>query len=262
MEQICSVNNDKIKFAVKLASSSKVRKQSGLFFLEGLRLCLDAHENKVEIDQVFISDTSFKKWQNQLEDLLSSAQKVYIVNEAVSKKLSLTQSSQGIFCLAKMREDQDEKYLNFNSKYIALDNLQDPSNLGAIARTSEALGIEGIIMQNCCDIYNPKALRAAMGSLSRIMTFTVESLVDIIEVCKKNGMKVYSTTPDENALEISNVDFSGGTICIIGNEGNGVSEEVFNSSEKITISMLGRAESLNAATAATITMWEMIKNGR
>lgn len=259
MELISSVNNDKIKFAVKVATSAKHRKDNALFFLEGLRLCCDANLSGVNIMQTFVSEAVYEKQKSEIDSLLNGSKRAFIVTSAVANKLSLTKSTQGVFCVCQYIENNDCTSLDFKSKYIALENVQDPSNLGAIARTAEALGLSGLIMQNCCDYYNPKAQRASMGSLLRVKLFDVNSLLDTIALCQNNGMNVYATTPDSSAKKITDINLDGGVICVIGNEGNGVSDEVFEVCEKVTIPMLGRAESLNAATAATITMWEMMR---
>ena len=138
--------------------------------------------------------------------------------------------------------------------------MQDPANLGAVIRTAEALGINGAILYNCCDLYNPKALRASMGSILRLPVLISENLAEDIKAYKANGFKSYAAVPDSNARDITKVDFFGSDICVIGNEGNGVSNQVLSAcDELITINMLGRAESLNAFAAGAITMWEMLR---
>ncbi len=260
MELISSVSNEKIKFAVKIATSSKHRKENNMFFLEGLRLCCDASLTGVKIVQCFVSEAMYEKNKIEIDSLFASSKRSYLVTSPVSNKLSLTKSTQGVFCLCQYLTNNSGEALDEQAKYIALENVQDPSNLGAIARTAEALGIDGIIMQNCCDHYNPKAQRAAMGSLFRVKLFDVASLFDTLQSCQNSNMKVFATTPNVEATPITKLDLSGGVVCVIGNEANGVTQEIFDICEKITIPMLGRAESLNAATAATITIWEMTRN--
>ena len=98
-----------------------------------------------------------------------------------------------------------------------------------------------------------------MGSLLRLPVYESNNLVSDLVSLKEKGMKIYATSPDEKSLKITEASMSGGVVCIIGNEGNGVSDEVFAVTEKITIPMLGNAESLNASMAAAITMWEMMR---
>lgn len=259
MNRLDSVSNEKIKSAVKIASSSKVRKETGLFFLEGLRLCRDSAVTGAAIRYAFFTDKAYERFTEDAEFICSKAQEAYLISEAVADKLSLTQTSQGFFCLCEKERALPLSALDSDGKYIALENIQDPANLGAICRTAEALGIKGAILSGCCDRYSPKSQRAAMGSLLRLPVFETEDLCADIEAFKEKGMKVYATSPDFSAKKITEVPMDGGTVCVIGNEGNGVSEKVFALCEKITIPMLGNAESLNASMAAAITMWEMMR---
>lgn len=257
--KIESVSNDKVKLAVKVASSSKFRKETGLFFLEGLRLCRDAVLTGYEIECTFVTEASEKKFPEDISFITSASRNSYVVSEGVEKKLTQAQTPQGIFCLCKKRDISHK--IDYSGKYIALDNIQDPSNLGAVCRTAEALGISGAILYHCCDLYNPKAQRSAMGSALRLPVIESENLVETLLKLKSKGMKLYATTPDSKAEKITLEDMSDGVVAVIGNEGNGVSDEVFAVCEKVTVPMKGRAESLNASMAAAITMWEMMRNG-
>ncbi len=259
MISIDSVSNERIKSAVKIASSAKTRRQTGMFFLEGLRLCRDAAVTGYDIESFFVSARAYERFKDDADFIAEKAKSAFIISDLVENKLALTQTSQGFFCLCRMREDADISEVDFGGKYIALENIQDPANLGAVCRTAEALGISGVIVEGGCDIYSPKAQRAAMGSLLRLPVIRCESLTDTLEELKEGGMKLYATTPDSSAEKITVSDMSGGVVSVIGNEANGVSNEVFALCKKVTIPMLGRAESLNASMAAAITMWEMMR---
>lgn len=259
MISIDSVSNERIKSAVKIASSAKTRRQTGMFFLEGLRLCRDAAVTGYEIESFFVSARAYEKFPEDADFIAEKSKRSFIISELVENKLALTQTSQGFFCLCRMEEDMSEKDIDYSGKYIALENIQDPANLGAVCRTAEALGIKGVIAEGGCDIYSPKAQRAAMGSLLRLPVIRCESLRDTLCELKENGMKLYATTPDFSAEKITDSDMTGGVVCVIGNEANGVSDEVFAVCKRVTIPMLGRAESLNASMAAAITMWEMMR---
>ncbi len=259
MISIDSVSNERIKSAVKIASSAKTRRQTGMFFLEGLRLCRDAAVTGYEIESFFVSTRAYEKFTEDADFIAERSKRAFIISELVENKLALTQTSQGFFCLCRMREDMSEKEIDCSGKYIALENIQDPANLGAVCRTAEALGLSGVIAEGGCDIYSPKAQRAAMGSLLRLPVIRCESLRDTLCELRDKGMKLYATTPDAAAEKITDSDMSGGVVSVIGNEANGVSDEVFSVCQKVTIPMLGRAESLNASMAAAITMWEMMR---
>ncbi len=257
MERLDSTSNEKIKFAVKTASSARFRRENQMFFLEGLRLCRDAALTGVEIETAFFSEKITEKFSQDVEFISSAARHKFIVSAKVEEKLSQTESSQGFFCLCRMPEK--EYAVDSKGKYIALDNVQDPANLGAICRTAEALGIHGVIVYSGCDAYSPKAQRAAMGSLLRLPVLECDCLCEIVTECKRKGMKVYATVPDSTAKNIVNADMSAGVVAVVGNEARGISDEILEICDKITIPMLGRAESLNASMAAALTMWEMLR---
>ena len=259
MISIDSVSNERIKSAVKIASSAKTRRQTGMFFLEGLRLCRDAAVTGYHIDSFFVSSRAYERFKEEADFIAEKSGSAFIISDLVENKLALTQTSQGFFCLCRMKEESDISEVDFEGKYIALENIQDPANLGAVCRTAEALGISGVIAEGGCDIDSPKAQRAAMGSLLRLKVIKCENLSDTLSYLGENGMKLYATTPDENAEKITLCDMNGGVVSVIGNEANGVSDEVFALCKKVTIPMLGRAESLNASMAAAITMWEMMR---
>lgn len=259
MEKITGKNNDLIKNVKKLLSSSKQRKEQGLFVLEGARLVFDVLNSFYKVKCFLITEAALEKFNLKADEMINLSESSYIISDELAQKLSDTKNSQGVFAVCYMKE-ADDFLLNENSKLIALDNLQDPGNLGTIVRTAEALGVDGIIVGGGCDIYNPKVLRASMGSMLRINVTSADKLVEKLIELKLKGFAVYGTSPDSSAVPITEIDFSKGSVCVIGNEANGISDEVKNTCDSlVTIPMLGRAESLNAAAAASITMWEMLR---
>lgn len=255
---ITAKNNPKIKETKALLTSSKERKNSGLFVLEGVRLCCDAQKSGCKIKTVFYTENCAEKYADDIALLKNNCESFFVVSKDVLKSISDTVTPQGVVCVAEMCSN-DFEYRQ-GKKYIALDTVQNPDNLGAISRTAEAFGIDGMVIFGGCDIYNPKALRASMGALIRLPVKVCESLETEINKCKQLGLGTFATVPDRDAKDITKTDFSKGAFCIIGNEGNGVSKENIDlCDERITIKMSGRAESLNAAAAASITMWELVK---
>jgi len=255
--RIDSINNDKIKLSVKIAASAKSRKKEGLFFLEGLRLCRDAALTDAEIVYAFFTRNAAEKFKDDVDFIVSKAEACFEISDSVATKLAQTETSQGLFCLCRISTVKGE--IKPFGKYIALENIQDPSNLGAIARTAEALGIDGAIVCGCCDRFSPKSQRASMGSLLRLNIVEVNDLCSCLSELREKGFKLYATTPDTKATQITDCDMEGSVVAVIGNEGNGVTDKVFDICQKVTIPMLGRAESLNASMAAAITMWEMMR---
>lgn len=251
-------NNPKIKEVKALLTSSKDRKNSGLFVVEGVRLCCDALLSGCEIQSVFCTENCAEKYADEIKFLRDGCKAFYTVGNDVLKSISDTVTPQGVVCTVKMKQNSFE--YEKGKKYIALDTIQNPDNLGAISRTCEALGLDGMVVFGGCDIYNPKALRASMGALFRLPVCICQSLENEIDKCKKMGINVFATVPDRDAKSVTTVDFSKDVMCVIGNEGNGVSKEIIEKcTDRITIKMDGRAESLNAAAAASIIMWEMAR---
>ena len=258
MEKITARTNDKIKYAVRLGESASLRKEAGEFFLEGARLCYDAVQTGIEIKQAFFTAKALWKYSEYTESIIARSGICYEISAEVSQKLSDTENPQGVFCICKMRDDHFTLSLRPDGKYIALENLQDPSNLGAVCRSAEALGLDGVIVSGGCDVYNPKALRAAMGSSLRIPVISAENLAEFIGRANDSGMLTLASTPRSTATDIRKISMQGGVICCVGNEGSGLSEEVINAcGMQAVIPMSGRAESFNASAAAAILAWEL-----
>lgn len=255
---ITSKNNQGIKEIKEYLTSSKERRKDQIFVLEGVRLCCDALKSGCRILSVFATEDCQKRYAENVDLLKENCVDFYTVSDDVLKSMSDTVSPQGVVCTVAMKHNTFE--YEKGKKYIALDTIQNPDNLGAISRTAEAFGIDGLVIFGGCDIYNPKALRASMGALYRLPVRMCQDLKKELELCKEMGISSFATVPDRDAKDITKTDFSKGAICVIGNEGNGVSKEIIDlCDEKITIKMSGRAESLNAAAAASITMWELVK---
>lgn len=253
--KISSKDNPLIKLICSLQTSSKSRKENGLFVLEGLRICSDAYDNGIVFDKLIVSETFLKKQCDSINLLSQNSGQNFLVTDSLFLKISDTDSPQGIIALVKTPEEN--KNLDKNGRYLALENIQDPSNLGAISRTAEALGISGIVLKSCCDPFSPKSLRASMGTLLRLPLYLTEDLTAFIT---ERSLRSFACVVDSSAEKITSIEFKDGDILIIGNEANGITKETADAAhKKITIPMLGSAESLNAAVAAAIAMWELKK---
>lgn len=253
--KISSKDNPLIKLICSLQGSAKSRKENGLFVLEGLRICSDAYDNGIVFDKLIVSETFLKKQSDSINLLSQNCKQNYLVSDSLFSKISDTDSPQGIIALVKIPDNN--KTVDKNGRYLALENIQDPSNLGAISRTAEALGINGIVLKSGCDPFSPKSLRASMGTLLRLPLFLTEDLTVFI---KQHSLRSFACVVDSSAEKITSVEFKDGDVLIIGNEANGITKETADAAhKKITIPMLGSAESLNAAAAAAIAMWELKK---
>ena len=250
---ITSTSNGKIKNLIKCIKSAKERKKEDIFVVEGIRMFLEIpDEQHVE---TFVTERFFEKYEQYLMD-----KKVEFVSENVMHALSDTKTPQGVVSIVKRFHYAKETVCSGEQPLImALENLQDPGNLGTIIRTAEGAGVTGILMsQDTVDVYNPKVVRSTMGSVFRVPFCYVENLVEMIEQLKKQGFMTYSAHLQGKSFY--DYDYQKPTVFCIGNEGNGLSEELTNiTEEKIIIPMMGKVESLNAATASTVLMYEAMR---
>lgn len=239
---ISSRDNNRIKNVVRLIESARERKKQSLIVLEGERLVKEASE----IEELYYTEDYI------LEEIIKKSKKSFLVSKEVFKKMSDTVNPQGVIALVKRPEKITE--LNKNGKYIAFENVQDPGNLGTAARTAEALGIDGLII-NGVDVFSPKAIRASMGAVLRIPIIEPQN---ILEYIKNANMRIVGTVCKEGK-SIKDFTFKN-DIVLIGNEANGLTANAISICDEIvTIKMNGKAESLNAAAASSIICWEMTK---
>jgi RNA methyltransferase, TrmH family len=260
---ITSRKNEIIKNAASLSSSAEARREQGLFMVEGARLCCDASQSGVAIKILFFTAQANEKYGDYLSVIQESAEQVYEVESHVAALLSETKTPQGIFCVCAMQEHaQGLTHMEPNRHYLALENIQDPANLGAVLRTAEALGMGGVILAgSCCDVYSPKVLRSSMGAVFRLPFFIVDNMADAAKQLYEEGFITLAAVPDERAEKITELCFESPTVIVVGNEGNGLTIETITAcSRAVTIPMLGRAESLNASASAAILMWEMMRS--
>lgn len=265
---ITSRDNPKIKQLAKLYSSRKYRRETGLFVIEGVRGCLDAlrdnaeHDGLIDVAAVYYTERAV----GGSEDVLSVLERLpeskrFVITEEIADKISDTDSCQGIFVVAKC---PDKPFfgdaLKADGKYLILDELQDPGNLGTMIRTSDAVGLDGVVLTGgCVDLYNPKVVRSAVGSMPRVDIFVEKDSKLVLETFRERGIRTAAAVID-GGVEIKSFDFSGGCAVVIGNEGRGLAQEsVKLCSDRVSIAMHGHIDSLNAATAATIFLWEMTR---
>lgn len=256
---ITSRKNQLIKDTAALLTSVSQREDTSSYLAEGARLVEDAALSGVKILKLFYTPTAEKKYADYIAPAADNADEIYIVEDHVASLLSSTKSTQGVFAQCAYGENLTENKLV--GKIIVLENIQDPSNMGNMLRTAEALGIQSVLLcGDCCDVTSPKVLRASMGAVYRMNFVKAKLPAEASAVLKKEGYRLYGAVPSDKAELITKLDFSGKVTVAIGNEGNGLTEDFKNICDGlVTIPMAGRAESLNAATAAAIVMWEMTK---
>lgn len=256
---ITSTSNPQIKRLLQLQKKSKARMEERMFVVEGLRMFLEVPTERVE--KVYLSETFYNKKNQELNLKQFSFE---ILSDHVFQYVSDTKTPQGILCMVKQKTYDVEEILQIQRPhFIVLDNLQDPGNLGTIVRTAEGAGVDAVFMsKDCVDIYNPKTIRSTMGSIYRIPTIYIEDILNLLERFREKGIKSYAAHL-EGKKAYDQEDYQGGTAILIGNEGNGLRDEVAQKADIwVRIPMQGKVESLNAAIAASILMFEVAKQRR
>ena len=253
MLEIESKNNNLFK-EIKKLKEKKHRIKSNKYLIEGLRFVEEAIKSKVSIDSIIFTE-SFKEKNPDLFLKFNENIKLIQINEALLKQLCSTENPQGIVGVINMQN----KELKSGELVILVDKVQDPGNMGTIIRTAHAAGAAGIVMtKGTVDIYNDKTLRSTMGSIFYIPIVEDDSL-DFVKSLKKEGYKlVVSSLQGKNNFFEENLQ--GKVMIAVGNEGNGVSDEVYDIADiKVKIPMPGEAESLNVAVATSIMIYEKIR---
>ncbi|HFD2044668.1 RNA methyltransferase [Clostridium perfringens] len=253
MLEIESKNNNLFK-EIKKLKEKKHRIKSNKYLIEGLRFVEEAIKSKVSIDSIIFTE-SFKEKNPDLFLKINENIKLIQMNEALLKQLCSTENPQGVVGVINMQN----KELKSGELVVLVDKVQDPGNMGTIIRTAHAAGAAGIVMtKGTVDIYNDKTLRSTMGSIFYIPIVEDDSL-DFVKSLKKEGYKlVVSSLQGKNNFFEENLQ--GKVMIAVGNEGNGVSDEVYDIADiKVKIPMPGEAESLNVAVATSIMIYEKIR---
>lgn len=256
---ITSASNAQIKNLIQLQKKGKTRREQDVFVAEGIKMYREAPKELVE--RVYISK-SFSEREEAAE--LLDCRNLEIVEDRIFQAAADTKTPQGILAVIRRQHYTLQQVTAGKAPMLmVLENLQDPGNLGTILRTGEGAGVTGIILSaDTVDIYNPKTIRSTMGSIYRMPFCYAENLGQVIGELKRRGITVYAAhlkgTKDYDAP-----DYRKGCGFLIGNEGNGLTEELAaQADEYIRIPMCGRVESLNAAVASAVLMYEAFRQRR
>ena len=256
---ISSKDNELVKHIKKL-KEKKYRDEYGEFIVEGFKMIEEAIEEKVKIKKIIICDDCRQNCslpQNLMYEV-AKFDCVY-VTEKVFNNITNVVNHQGIMAIVDKKDIENAKVDYSQDNFLILNDVQDPGNIGTILRTADSLNINQIIVSNkTADVYNPKVVRSTMGAIFRVKVIMVDDLKKEIKNMQNNGIKVYSTdlNTDESIYTIS---YDRAAI-VIGNEANGVDRDIINISDgRIKIPMLGKTESLNAAVATSIILYEMYR---
>jgi len=245
-------NNAFITEICKL-KQKKYRNQTGLFYVEGVKLLKEVLNSKYREKIIHIIAE-----ENIAEEIMGIIDfDITAVTNEVYKKITDEEAFQGVMCV--LEKPEKETVLSYEKPVIALSSVRDPGNVGTIIRTAYAVcAVDIILSGDCADIYSSKAQRAAMGAIFNQNIKISRNLTEDIENLKKKGYNIFATYLDKNSRSINNIKFNSKTAVIFGNEGNGLGDEIVKlCDEKMIIPINQRSESLNVSVAAGIVLWEM-----
>ncbi len=267
-KSITSRANPLVKEAVKLGDK-KYRDELGKFCFEGRKLLREALSENIPLEYVMFTEQALS--DEKIRPLLEAANNtdMYIVSQEVYDKISHEKSPEGVFCVSKALDKLHNIYIIYKGRdsicrTVILDGVRDPGNLGTVLRTASAFGIQNVILSSdCADVYNSKTVRASMGAVFRIKTSRVSNLPQTIAEFRKNGRKVYSAALSDNAVSLFEINDASKSVFVIGNEGSGIRHEVMEATDCcVIIPMDAGTESLNAASAATVILWEQYRQSK
>lgn len=255
MIKIESKENNLFKETKKL-KDRRGRNKNKKYLIEGFRIVQEAFKARIKVDRIFVSCSSEDKIEEYLGEYINNT-KIYILKDELLNELCQTENPQGIVAVLDICNSIVNKEGAF---YLLCDKVQDPGNLGTIIRTAHAAGVDGIILtKGTVDVYNPKVIRATMGSIFYIPIILDDEEYSQTKELLSQGFSMLATSlqGEKNFFE---EDLTGKIIISMGNEGNGVSEEIYNlSDKKVKIPMPGGAESLNVSVATAIILYEKVR---
>lgn len=257
---ITSGTNKLIK-DIKLLHKKKGRWKEKCFFIEGIRSIEQCMSSRGEIKHiVYSSDLLGEDGIDLLKDIEDKDYNIYEVTEKLFKEISDTDTPQGLLAVVEFKEYKLEDCFKEKNFFIILDRVQDPGNLGTIIRTADAFGANGVIVTSgCVDVYNPKTIRSTMGSIFQIPIIHIDDILESISRLKDENISVISSSLATEKY-LYDIDFKSDCALVIGNEAKGISEYVVEASDQLVkIPMSGDAESLNAAIASGVLMYEVLR---
>lgn len=248
MKEITSTKNATYKY-IKSLKTKKARTENRQYTVEGIKSVKDAISAGADIAFLAVSDKISDKFEQE---------NIYVITDEIFGGLCDTETPQGVIAVINMPDNKNKEF-NRNL-YLYCDRVTDPGNMGTIIRICDAVNCGLLLSAGTVDIYNPKTVRASMGSFFH--TDIKEGLsVSNLEELKKDGFKIISGSLGKNTIDYRQADYSGKTIVVAGNEANGICEEILNLSDAcVKIPIWGEAESLNVGVASALLLYEARKN--
>lgn len=253
----------------------KAREATKSFRFDGVKLFCEAVKNGLEIQTVFIKESQRDAIQAILAErglphAFEGEGRAVVLSDDLFDKISEEKSPEGIICCAKYIDKFQKNITIYNSadflrmkneRIVLLESVRDPSNIGAVIRSAAAIGVDRLIVSaDCADVYHPKAVRASMGTLFNQPIDRVIDLAAAIEGLRASGRRVFAAALDEQAQTLGSFPVKAGDCVVIGNEGHGLTAKTIEACDAcVMIPMTERAESFNAAVAASLLMWEFVR---
>ena len=263
-ETITSKSNPSVGLITSLAEK-KYRDRYGLFRTDGIKLAEEIFSHGITPETVYFKESAVGRMLERFEGIDCEA---VVLSDAIFDRVSEEKSPEGIICVIKHLDNLKKIATIYNSeeflqgwrtdRIMLIESLRDPGNLGTVIRSATALSMERLIISSdCADLYNPKTVRASMGTLFGMKIDVVDSLPRAAEMLKGLGRRVYAAALDREAVGLDKLTLTATDCFAVGNEGHGLSSEMLAASTgKVFIPITEGAESLNAAAAAAILLWE------
>ncbi len=249
---ITSRENNTIKYACKLSASAAFRDAEGAFFAEGLKLCLALNET-MQCNMIFYTQKALDK----TPALIETDAVHYLIEEHVAEKLAETRTHQGVFAVFA-RPEKECSMFHAGGRYLLLEAVQDPGNVGTLLRSAAAFGFDAVLLtKGCASPYAPKTLRASMGAVAQIPVFETVAFADVLPTFHKYNVKTIAAALYRSvSLDTIPAQPNGGVCLVIGSEGQGLCQETIDACDvAVRIPMTDKAESLNAAIAGSVLLW-------
>ena len=258
MQVITSKDNELIKHIKKL-KDKKERDQSNEYIIEGIKLIKEAIQENAKIKQIIICDDCERTESIEKDSMYEIAKQncIYVTNKVFNSITEVT-NPQGILAIIE-KQNKEEQIDTTQEIILALDDIQDPGNLGTILRTADSIGLTQILVsKGTADCYNPKVVRSTMGAIFRVKIIECEDLEKTLKEMKKHKYEI-TVTSLQTENSIYDINYNKKAV-VIGNEANGVRKEIQDMADKkIKIPMLGKTESLNASVATGIILYEYVR---
>jgi len=269
-EIITSRQNPLVSLAAGLAER-KIRRREGLFRFDGKKLFREALNARLPLVAVLLREENAAEILDFVQDLtLPEGVRAVMLPGTLFDRISEEKSPEGVICISKAL-DKIHKIVTINKsasdrelipagKTLLLESVRDPGNLGTIIRSASAFGVKNLVLSaDCADLYNPRTIRAAMGTLFSQNIYLAEDLVGVIELLRTRG-RVFAAALCEDAARLGEVSFGENDAALVGNEGHGLSDAALAAcSDRLYIPMESGVESLNAGVAASVILWELYR---